>query len=100
MFWVRDIIDTASDCDHFETIGLVQWKVIVTRLGFGTSKKQIFTQDGVCFNDLGNYKLWQSVKGGFCVCSEVSEERVASSGGSGWPCKVCMCIVRMCRGYM
>ena len=106
MFWVSDIIDTASDCDHFVTIGLVQWKEIVTRLGFGTSKNQILTQDGVrshvprwgtfpC-SKMGYVPMFQdgvrshvpSVKGGFCVCSEVSEERVASSGGSGWPCKV------------
>ena len=37
-FWVRDIIDTARDCDHFEMTGLVQWKVIVTRLVFERPK--------------------------------------------------------------
>ena len=107
---MSDIIDTAGNCDcHVETIGLVQWKVIVTRLGFGTSKKQISTQYTSLrkmqrFNDLGNYILWRSVKGGI-LC--VLRSRCRNSSfirGSGWPCKVHMYIgitLYVCvEGYM
>ena len=31
--------------------------------GFWNIQKQIFRHDVIHFNDLGNYKLWQSVKG-------------------------------------
>ena len=35
--------------------------------GFCQSQRNIFRDDGVHFNDLGNYKLWRSVKGAVFV---------------------------------
>ena len=35
--------------------------------GFWQSQRNIFRGDGVHFNDLGNYKLWRSVKGAVFV---------------------------------
>ena len=35
--------------------------------GFWQSQRNIFRGDGVHFNDLGNYKLWRSVKCCFCA---------------------------------
>ena len=53
MFWVRDIIDTASDCDHFEMTGLVQWKVIVTRLVLERPKSRSLRKMGYVSMILG-----------------------------------------------
>ena len=74
MFWVRDIIDTASDCDHFEMTSLVQWKVIVTRLVLERPKSRSLRKMVYVSMILGIINYGKVLKADF-VCAQKSEKK-------------------------
>lgn len=55
---INEFLGAVCDTEH-----LSFWR----HRGFWQSQRNIFRGDGVHFNDLGNYKLWRSVKGAVFV---------------------------------